>query len=164
MSVFKTSWRRLQHVFSVTIFRLPRRLQDVLKTSWKRLEDISENVLKTSWKTKHCYAEDVFRTSWRHVLKTSWRHVLKTPSRRLGSKAKPVYLWSNRICIFTQKFTLGKFSVPAWANQPHRFSVRGTSTPNGLFQTIKILMGYTKRLHQTSCIVPFKIRKSWTFC
>ena len=22
------------------------------------------------------------------------------------------------ICIFTQKFTLGKFSVPAWANQP----------------------------------------------
>ena len=56
-------WRRLQYVFSVTISRLPRRLEDVLqrcfedvlktscKTSWKRLQDI----LKTSWKTKNCY-------------------------------------------------------------------------------------------------------------
>ena len=72
--------------------------------------------------------------------------------------------FKKTICIFTQKFTLGKFSVPAWANQPPGFSIRGTSTPNGLFQTIKMLMGYTKRLHQTWCIVPFKIRKSWTFC
>ena len=24
--------------------------------------------------------------------------------------------FKKRICIFTQKFTLGKFSVPAWAN------------------------------------------------
>ena len=70
----------------------------------------------------------------------------------------------KRICIFTQKFTLGKFAVPASANQPPGFSVRGTSTPNGLFQTIKMLMGYTKGLHQTWCIAPFKIRQSWTFC
>ena len=34
------SSRRLQDVFSVTIFRLPRRLQDVL-----------QDVFKTSWKT-----------------------------------------------------------------------------------------------------------------
>ena len=66
----------------------------------------------------------------------------------------------KRVCIFTQKFTLGKFSVPASANQPPGFSVRGTSTPNGLFQTIKMLLGYTKGLHQTWCIAPFKIRKS----
>ena len=65
----------------------------------------------------------------------------------------------KRVCIFNQKFTLGKFSVPAWANQPSGFSIRGTSTPTGLFQTIKMLMGYTKRLHQTCCIVPFKIQK-----
>ena len=52
------SGRHLQKVFSVTIFRLPRRLQDVLETSWK---------------TKNRYAEDVLKTSWRHVLKTSWR-------------------------------------------------------------------------------------------
>ena len=72
--------------------------------------------------------------------------------------------FKKRICTFTQKFTLGKLSAPAWANQPPGFSVRGTSTPNGLFQTIKILIGYTKRVHQTWCIVPFKIRNSWTFC
>ena len=68
--VLKTSWRRqdmswirLQNVFSVTIFGLPRRLEDVLKTSWK---------------TKNCYAEDVLKTSSRHVFKTSSRHVFKT--------------------------------------------------------------------------------------
>ena len=67
--------------------------------------------------------------------------------------------FKKRICIFTQKFTLEKFSVPALANQPPGFSIRETSTPNGLFQTIKMLMGYTKRLHQTCCIVPSKIQK-----
>ena len=61
------SWRRPQHVFSVTIFRLPR-----------RLEDISQDVLKTSWKTKNCYAEN--------VLKTCLEEFLKTSSRRLGDK------------------------------------------------------------------------------
>ena len=39
-----TSSRRLQHVFSVTIFRLPRRLQNVFA---RRLQDF----FKTSWKT-----------------------------------------------------------------------------------------------------------------
>ena len=88
--VFKTCLA----IFSVTIFRLPRRLEDVLKTSckyvlktsWRHLARRLEDVLKTSWKTKNCYAEDVLKTSWRHVLKTSWRHVLKTSSRRLGNK------------------------------------------------------------------------------
>ena len=91
MLVLKTSWtrlqdmssRRFQDVFSVTIFRLPRRLEYVLKTScktpWRRLLD----VLKTSWKTKNCYAEDVLKTSWRHVFKTSSRHVYKTSSRHV---------------------------------------------------------------------------------
>ena len=66
------SWRSLQHVFSVTILPLPRRLKDVLKTS-----------CKTSWKTKNCYVEDVLKTSWRHVLKTYWRHVLKMSWRHV---------------------------------------------------------------------------------
>ena len=52
------SSRRLQDVFSVTIFRLPRRLEDVLKTS-------CVYVIETSWKTKNCYAEDVLKKSWR---------------------------------------------------------------------------------------------------
>ena len=57
------SWRRRQHVFSVTILRLPRRLEDTLS---RRLE----NVLKTSRKTKNCYAEDVFKTCLEDVLRT----------------------------------------------------------------------------------------------
>ena len=57
------SWKRLQHVFSITILRLPRRLQDVFKTSWK---------------TKNCYAEDVLKTCLEDVLKTCLEDVLKT--------------------------------------------------------------------------------------
>ena len=87
----KTSSRRLQDVFSVTLFvfqdllktssrhlqdvfaiRLPktssRRFQDAFKTSSKtssrRVCKTSCNyVFKTSWKTKKCYTEDVFSTS-----------------------------------------------------------------------------------------------------
>ena len=33
------------------------------------------------------------------------------------------------------KTSLRKFSVPACANQPPGFSIRGTATPNGSFQT-----------------------------
>ena len=59
--VFKTSWRCLQHVFSVTILRLPRRLEDVFKTSLKMsLNTCLEDVLKT-------YLEDVFKTSRRQT-------------------------------------------------------------------------------------------------
>ena len=73
--VFKTYsrhiFRRLQHVFSVAFFCLPRRLQDVLKTSCKY-------VLKTSWKMKDCYAEDVLKTCVEDVLKTYLEDFLKT--------------------------------------------------------------------------------------
>ena len=62
------SWRRLQHVFSVTILRLPRHLEDILQ---RRLEDILQDVFKTSWKMKNCYAADFLKTSWR----TSWRRL-----------------------------------------------------------------------------------------
>ena len=77
--VLKTCWRqlqdmssrRLQDVLSVTIFRLPRRLEDVLEG--KKL--VRWRLFKTSWIL-------VLKTSWRHVLKTSWRHVLETPWRQ----------------------------------------------------------------------------------
>ena len=46
------SWSCLQHVFSVTIARLPRRLEDILKTScktcWRRLGRRKIVTLKTS--------------------------------------------------------------------------------------------------------------------
>ena len=45
--VLKTSWRSLEDVFSVTFFRLPRRLQDVIKSY---LQDIFEDVFRTSWR------------------------------------------------------------------------------------------------------------------
>ena len=60
------SWTRLQGELSVTIFRLPRRLEDVLKTSRKA----SWKVLKTSSK----------RLRRKKIVK------LKTSSRRLGHK------------------------------------------------------------------------------
>ena len=82
------SWRRLQHVFSVTILRLPRRLEDVLKTFSRplarRLEDIFKTssrrlgrrkivTLKTSWRR----LEDVLKTCLEDVLKTCLEDVLK---------------------------------------------------------------------------------------
>ena len=42
----KTYWKRLEDVFSVTFFCLPRCLEDVLKTSWK----MSWRRLETSWR------------------------------------------------------------------------------------------------------------------
>ena len=93
------SWRRLQHVFSVTILRLPRRLEDILEHVWK-----------TSRKTKNCYAEDALKTSWRHVLKTSWRHVLmmswrhilRTSWRHYGDKQNSYwgYLYLTNLNVY----------------------------------------------------------------
>ena len=64
------SWRRLQHVFSVTILRLPRRLEDVLKTFsrplTRRLEDVLEDEKLLRWKR----LEDVLKTCLEDM---SWR-------------------------------------------------------------------------------------------
>ena len=72
----KTFSRRLEDVFSVTLFVFQdvfntylqyvflKRLQDVFKTC---LQDVLQlclqDAFKTSWKTKKCYTEDVFSTS-----------------------------------------------------------------------------------------------------
>ena len=76
------SWRRLQHVFSVTILCLPRRLEDVLKTC---LEDVLKTCLEDVLKT---YLEDVFKTSWRQT-----KCLLGIS---VSNKSKCVYLWSNK--------------------------------------------------------------------
>ena len=72
------SWRRLQPVFRVTIFHLPRRL-NVLKTSCKY-------VSKTSWshlaRRRGRRQIVTLKMSWRHDSNTSWRHVLKTAWRQ----------------------------------------------------------------------------------
>ena len=64
------SWRRLQHVFSIIIFRLPRLLENILKTSRKT----SWRHLKTSWRRLGRRKIATLKMSWRHVLKTSWKH------------------------------------------------------------------------------------------
>ena len=69
------SWKRLQHIFSVTTLRFPRRLEDVLQ---RRLEDILQDVLKTSWRRLGRRKIVTLRTSWRRLEDMSWRHVLKT--------------------------------------------------------------------------------------
>ena len=67
------SSRRLQDVFSVTIFRLPRRLQDVFKTfcemSSRRFQDVLEDEKLLRWRR----VEDVFKTCLEDVFKKSWR-------------------------------------------------------------------------------------------
>ena len=62
----KTSWRRLEDVFSVTLFVF----QDALKTY---LQYVFVKRL-----------QDVFKTSSRRICKTSCNYVFKTSSRRLG--------------------------------------------------------------------------------
>ena len=59
------SWKRLQRVFSVTIFRLSRR-----------------RLANTSWNIKSCYTEDILKTSLKNVLKICLQGVLKTSWRQ----------------------------------------------------------------------------------
>ena len=93
--VFKTSWRhlqdmswrRLQHVFSVTILCLPGRLA---KTSLRRLEDVFRTSRKTSGRrlgrqkivTLKTSSRRLEETPWRYVLKASWRHTLQMSWRQ----------------------------------------------------------------------------------
>ena len=76
----KTSWRRLEDVFSVTIFHLPRRLQDVFarslpKTPSRRLQDIfktsSQDVFKKFLRPFQDVFQGVFKMSSRRICKTS---------------------------------------------------------------------------------------------
>ena len=81
--VFKTSWRLLHHVFSVTIFRLPRCLQDVLQIC---LEDLWKISLKTSWRRLRRRKIFTLITSWRSLEDMSWKRpedVLETKKKSL---------------------------------------------------------------------------------
>ena len=79
--VFKTSWRRLHHVFSVTIFRLPRSLQGVLQIC---LEDLWKTYLKTSWRRLRRRKIFTLITSWRSLEDMS----LNRPEDILETKKK----------------------------------------------------------------------------
>ena len=84
--VFKTSWRLLQdmswrgfqHIFSVTILRLPRRLEDVLR---RRLEDVLKTFSRPLARGLQDVLEDEKFLRWRRlqdILKTCLEDVLKT--------------------------------------------------------------------------------------
>ena len=67
------SWRRLQHVFSITIFCLSRRLENVLQI---RLEDVLKASRKTFWRRLGRRKIVLLKTCSRRlddVLKTPWR-------------------------------------------------------------------------------------------
>ena len=68
-----------------------------------------------------------------------------------------VKMWKNHP-KGKKSWSASSFSVPLCENQSPGFSVRERSTTNGLFQTIKILMGYTKRLHQLKHGVLFHLK------
>ena len=61
----------------------------------------------------------------------NWFSIIKKWRRKTFKKS---------ISIFTWNLTLGQFSVSACVNQATGFSVNGSSTPNGLFQTINGLL------------------------
>ena len=102
MLVLKTSSRRLQDmsskrlqdVFSATIFRLPRRLQDVLQDlkllRSKRVEDVFKTCL-----------EDVFKTSSRPT------NICWAFTRLKKKEKKSKHSYSNKIQTFQQE-CLGK--------------------------------------------------------
>ena len=93
------SWRRVQHVFSVTILRLPRRLKDVLqrrledvlntscKTPWRRLQDVLKTCLEDLLKT--CL-EDVLKACLEEVLKMLWRQAKYSLGISVSNKSKCV--------------------------------------------------------------------------
>ena len=72
------SWRRLQHVSSVTIFH---------KTSWKRLED---------------FLEDEKLLRWRRLEGMSWRRLRDMSSRHLGDKENVYweYLYLTNLNVY----------------------------------------------------------------
>ena len=155
MLVFKTSqrrlqdmsWRRLQHVFSVKNFYLPRpledvlqiRLKDLLKTSCRNLTRRLEDVFKTSWGRlgrllkkllRWRRLQDVLKTCLEAVSKTSWKHILKTSSRRLGNKQnvywKYLYLTNLNVYLTNQYFTnlyLTKGKSKMHSLEPNNFEI-----------------------------------------
>ena len=91
-----TSSRRLQYVFSVTMFRRPRRLQVVLRDVFKILED--EKLLR--WRR----VENIFKTSSRPANFNFRKHILIHTSKILKKHANFKIL--SRDEVFTSLFFL----------------------------------------------------------
>ena len=93
--VLKTSWRRLENIFSVTS---SKRLQD--KIARRLLEDFLRRLLAN--------------TFWRRLTKVSCKHLLKTSWRRLGrQKIVTVKTFSRRLedVLENKKCLLGRIDL-----------------------------------------------------
>ena len=90
------SWERLQHVFSITILRLPRTLQDVLKTFSRPLARCLQDVLEDEKLLRWRRLQDVLKTYLEDVFKTSRRQTKFLLVISVSNKSKCV---SNK-CLF----------------------------------------------------------------
>ena len=97
--VFRTSWRRLQHVFSVTILCLPRRLEDVLKTFSRPLARRLEDIFKTSSRRLGRRKIVTLKTSWRRFEDMSWRRLEDISWRRFHDFSEANKTFTGDICI-----------------------------------------------------------------
>ena len=105
--VLKMSWRRLQdmscrrlqHVFSVTIFRLPKCLEDVLKAFSRPLARLLEDIFKTSLRRLVRRKIVTLKTSSRHLEDLPWRHLEDISWRRLQDMSEANKIFTGGNCI-----------------------------------------------------------------
>ena len=94
----KTSWRRLEDVFRVTLFVF----QDLFKTSSRRICNTSSRHFQDVFKTSS-------KTSSRRVCKTSCNYVFKTSSRRLGRQNE--CLLGLYCCVFSNSYLHNIYAI-----------------------------------------------------
>ena len=110
------SSRRLEDVFSIIIFRLPRRLQDLLQGSSRLFQDIFEDVKLSCWRR----VEDVFKTCLEDNLKKSSRQTnvwWDIVCICLNNQHRPYPPW-HCLPLKTEKLNERHISYPPWNNSP----------------------------------------------
>ena len=134
------SSRRLEDVFSVTIFRLPGRLDDVLrkilKTSSRRLQE----VFKTSSRRLGRRKIIAPKTCWRRLRDMSWRplqHVWKTSKYLLG-RVQNYFMQDHMVDLKRSRATSGEKNFI----EHHGFNFLGGSFSN--WDNVKIQVEFRK--------------------
>ena len=147
-------WRRLQHVFNVTILCLPRRLEEKLKMK----NCYTEDVFKTSCVLKTCL-EDVLKTWLEDVLKTSWRQIIYLLGISVFNKSKCV---SNKSIFYKPLFDNYETNPKCVSQNPSfQYSPYFGNQGASLFQELKSLM--TVWSCNTSWIQIQKVRQQKQF-
>ena len=141
------SSRRFQDVFSVTIFRLPRRLQDVLqdvfktssrrlcKTSSRRLQDVLEDIKLFRWRR----VEDVLKTSSRPT-NVCWV-IIKPMTYFEKQFSKIICSWWGREGIWTYIFETDKSSFHLLA-QPWSWCAKSVAPLGALVAALDTIFSH----------------------